>query len=149
MERKSRTLQATLRTLLQESKFPKKFWAEAVSTSCYVLNRVLIRPIILKIPYELLNNKIPNRSYFKIFGSKCFILNTSDIFGKFDAKSYEGIFIGYSQNSKAYHIFNIRKSCVEEYVHITFNETNNDFPKESEDDVGNLETVRVSANRNE
>lgn len=108
VERKNRTLQETARTLIQESKLPKKFWTEAVNTACYVLNRVLIRLIILKTPYELLNNRLPNISYFKVFGSKCFILNTNGNLGKFDARSYEGILIGYSQNSRAYRIYNVQ-----------------------------------------
>src|SRR3954465_14618795 len=40
VERKNRTLQETARTMLIDSKLPKIFWAEAVNTSCYILNRV-------------------------------------------------------------------------------------------------------------
>ena len=66
------------RTMLNENNLPKYFWVEAVNTSCYVLNRVLLRPILKKTPYELWKNKKPNISYFKVFGCKCFILNTKD-----------------------------------------------------------------------
>ena len=64
-----------------------------VSISCYVLNRILLRPILKKTPYELWKNKKLNISYFKVFGFKCFILNTKDNLGKFDAKSDVGIFL--------------------------------------------------------
>ena len=64
------------RTMLNENNFPKYFWAEAINTSCYVLNRILLRHILKKTPYELWKNKKPNISYFKVFGCKCFILNT-------------------------------------------------------------------------
>ena len=123
VERKNRTLQETARTLLHESNLPRKFWAEAVNTSCYVLNRVLIRPILLKTPYELLKNKTPNISYFRVFGSKCFILDTQNTRGKFDAKSTEGIFLGYSTTSKAYRVYNSIKHKVEESINIAFNES--------------------------
>ena len=41
-----------VRTMLNENNLPKYFWAEAVNTFCYVLNRVLLRPILNKTPYE-------------------------------------------------------------------------------------------------
>ena len=53
VERKNRSLEELVRTMLSESSLPKYFWADAVSTSCYVMNRVLIRPIFKKTPYEL------------------------------------------------------------------------------------------------
>ena len=64
------------RTILHENNLPNYFWVEAVNTSCYILNRVLIRSSLDKTPYELWKNKKHNISYFKVFGSKCFILNT-------------------------------------------------------------------------
>ena len=53
VERKNRTLQEMARTMLNENNLPKYFWAEAVNTSSYVLNRILLRPILKKTPYEL------------------------------------------------------------------------------------------------
>ena len=88
-------------TILHENNLPNYFWAEAVNTSCYILNRVLIRSSLDKTLYELWKNKKPNISYFKVFGSKCFILNTKDNLGNFDAKSNVGIFLGYSSSSKS------------------------------------------------
>ena len=82
--------------MLCENNLPKYFWAEAVNTAYYILNRALIRLILRKTPYELSKGRKPNISYFHIFGCKCFILNNRDNRGKFDAKSDEGIFLGYS-----------------------------------------------------
>ena len=104
VERKNRTLQEMARTLLSESDLPKYFWAEAVNTSCYVMNRVLLRPILNKTPYELIFNKKPIVSYFKVFGCKCFILNIKENLGKFDKKNDKGIFLGYSTNKNAYRV---------------------------------------------
>ena len=67
-----------VKTMLNENNLPKYFWAEAVNTSCYALNRILLRPILKKTPYELWKNKKPNFSYFKVFACKCFILNAKD-----------------------------------------------------------------------
>nr|GEZ34852.1 retrovirus-related Pol polyprotein from transposon TNT 1-94 [Tanacetum cinerariifolium] len=50
------------------------------------------------------------------------ILNTIDHLGKFDGKTDEGFFAGYSLNSKAFRVFNSRTSIVEETLHIRFSE---------------------------
>jgi hypothetical protein len=124
VERKNRTLQEMARTMLNENNLPKYLWAEAVNTACYIMNRVLVSRKNTKTPYELWKNRVPNISYFKVFGCKCFILNTKENLGKFDSKSDVGIFLGYSPTSKAYRVFNKRTLVVEESMHITFDETN-------------------------
>ncbi|GJW45099.1 retrovirus-related pol polyprotein from transposon TNT 1-94 [Tanacetum coccineum] len=111
------------RTMLNEQSLPQKFWCNAVDTSTYILNRILIRAILGKTPYELLRGRKPTLDYFRVFGSKCFILNTKDYLTKFDPKSYEGVFLGYSQNSKAYIILNKHTRKVEESLNVTFDET--------------------------
>ena len=108
------------RTMLNENNLPKYFLAEAINTSCYVLNRVLLRSILKKTPYKLWRNKKPNINYFKVFGCKCFILNTKDKLGKFDAKSDVGIFLCYSTSSNALRVFNKRTIVVEESIHVSF-----------------------------
>ncbi|XP_042983299.1 uncharacterized protein LOC122312702, partial [Carya illinoinensis] len=122
VERKNRSLQEMARTMLNENNLPSYFWAEAVSTACYVINRVMLRSKLDKTPYELWNEKKPNIGYFHVFGCKCFILNDRDNLGKFDAKSDEGIFLGYSTNSKAYRVFNKKTLTVQESMHVVFDE---------------------------
>ena len=94
VERKNRSIQEIARTMLNENALPKYVWAEAVNTACYVLNRVLVRPHLNKTPYELWKDRKPNIGYFKVFGCKCFILNTKDSLSKFDSKSNVDIFLG-------------------------------------------------------
>ena len=50
VERINRNLQEMARTVLNKNNLPKYFWAETVNTSCYVLNRILLRPILKKTP---------------------------------------------------------------------------------------------------
>ncbi|GJZ37217.1 retrovirus-related pol polyprotein from transposon TNT 1-94 [Tanacetum coccineum] len=57
VERKNRTLQEMSRTMLNEQSLPQKFWCNAVDTSTYILNRILIRAILGKTPYELLRDE--------------------------------------------------------------------------------------------
>ncbi|GJT21457.1 putative ribonuclease H-like domain-containing protein [Tanacetum coccineum] len=101
-ERKNRTLIEAARTMLADSFLPNTFWAEAVSTACYVLNRVLVTKPQNKTPYELITGKIPIISYIRPFGCHVTILNTIDHLGKFEEKSDEGFLVGYSLNSKAF-----------------------------------------------
>ena len=75
VERKNRSLEELARTMLNEYYVPKYFWADAVSTACYVLNRMLIRPILKVTPYELFKGRKLNVAHLKIFGCKCFVLN--------------------------------------------------------------------------
>ncbi|GJX04721.1 putative ribonuclease H-like domain-containing protein [Tanacetum coccineum] len=58
-ERKSRTLIEVARTMLAYLFLPNTFWAEAVNTACYVLNRVLVTKPHNKTPYELITGKGP------------------------------------------------------------------------------------------
>ena len=107
--------------MLIENGLAKHYWAKAVNTTNYVLNRCLIWPILKKYPYELLNRRTPKIAYLRSFGCKCFIHNNGKgNLGKFDAKSDEGIFPGYSLNSKTYRVLNKCTSMVEESIHIVF-----------------------------
>lgn len=69
---KSITLEELTRTMTNETSQPKYFWVDAISTTCYVLNRILIRPMLNKTPYELLKGRKPNLSHLHVFGCKCF-----------------------------------------------------------------------------
>ncbi|GKB24905.1 putative ribonuclease H-like domain-containing protein [Tanacetum coccineum] len=119
-ERKNRTLIEAARTILEDLLLPTTFWAEAVSTACYVQNRVLVTKPHNKTPYELLHGRPPSISFMRPFGCPVTILNTLDPLGKFDGKVDEGFFVGYSINSKAFRVFNTRTRKVEENLHITF-----------------------------
>ncbi|GJZ26154.1 ribonuclease H-like domain-containing protein [Tanacetum coccineum] len=81
-KRKNRTLIEVARTMLVESKLPTTFWAEAVNTACYVLNRVLIIKPHNKTPYELIRGRPPLIDFMKPFGCPITILNTRDHLGK-------------------------------------------------------------------
>nr|GEX30500.1 ribonuclease H-like domain-containing protein [Tanacetum cinerariifolium] len=54
------------------------------------------------------------------FGCHVTILNTLDHLGKFDGKSDDGFFVGYSLNSKAFRVYNLRTRKVEENLDIRF-----------------------------
>ncbi|GKE27174.1 retrovirus-related pol polyprotein from transposon TNT 1-94 [Tanacetum coccineum] len=96
-----------------------------------------------KTPYEIFRGRKPSLEYFKVFGSKCFILNTKDYLTKFDPKSYESVFLGYSQNSKAYIILNKHTMKVKESLNVTFDESPppTKLSPLVDDDVGEEEAI--------
>jgi reverse gyrase len=59
VERKNRTLLDMARTMLDEYKTSDRFWAEAVNTACYAINRLYLHRILKKTSYELLTGKSP------------------------------------------------------------------------------------------
>ncbi|GKD93383.1 putative ribonuclease H-like domain-containing protein, partial [Tanacetum coccineum] len=65
-------------------------------------------------------NRILIEAARTIIGCHVTILNTLDYLGKFNEKSDEGFFVGYSLNSKAFRVYNIRTRKVEENLHIRF-----------------------------
>nr|GEV00165.1 hypothetical protein [Tanacetum cinerariifolium] len=119
-ERRNRKLIEVARTMLTDSKLPTIFWAEAIFTACYVQNRVLIVKPYNKTPYELFRGFKPALSFMRPFGCHVTILNTFDNLGKFDGKSNEGFFVGYSLSSKSFRVYNTRTKKVEENLHIEF-----------------------------
>ena len=105
VERKNRTLVEMARTMLSKNGLPRYFWAEAVNTSCYIINRAMVRPLSRKTPYELFKGKRPSITHFKVFGTKCFVhMNDKRDIDKFEAKSEPEIFFGYSATSRTYRI---------------------------------------------
>ncbi|GKE92767.1 putative ribonuclease H-like domain-containing protein, partial [Tanacetum coccineum] len=71
-------------------------------------------------PSELFRGLKPALNFMRAFGSHVTILNTLDNLGKFDGKSDEGLFVGYSLSSKAFRVYNTRTRRVEENLHIGF-----------------------------
>jgi hypothetical protein len=124
VERKNRTLLDMARTMLDEYKTPDRFWAEAINTACYSINRLYLHRILKKTSYELLTDKKPNVSYFRVFGSKCFILVKRGRKSKFAPKVVEGFLLGYDSNTRAYRVFNKSTGLVEVSCDIVFDENN-------------------------
>ncbi|GKC59952.1 hypothetical protein Tco_1087550, partial [Tanacetum coccineum] len=71
-------------------------------------------------PYELLTGTVPSISYLKPFGCHVTILNTIDHLGKFDGKSDEGLLVRYSNQGKAFRVYNLASKRVEETMNIKF-----------------------------
>ncbi|GJT02935.1 retrovirus-related pol polyprotein from transposon TNT 1-94 [Tanacetum coccineum] len=122
VERLNRTLIEAAHTMLIFSKAPLFLWAEAINTACYTQNRSLIRLRYNKTPYELMQDKKTDLSFFHVFGALCYPTNDNDDLGKLDAKADIGIFVGYAPAKKAFRIYNKRTQKIIEIIHVTFDE---------------------------
>nr|GEX76021.1 hypothetical protein [Tanacetum cinerariifolium] len=96
--------------------------AEAVATACFTQNRSIIRLRHGKTPYELLHSKLPDLSFFHVFGALCYPTNDSENLGKLQPKADIGIFIGYALTKKAFRIYNRRTRRIVETIHVDFDE---------------------------
>ncbi|GJX75466.1 retrovirus-related pol polyprotein from transposon TNT 1-94 [Tanacetum coccineum] len=82
VERRNRTLIEAADTMLIYAKGLLFLWAEAVATACYTQNRSIILLHHDKTPYELLHDKLPDLSFFHVFGALCYPTNNSENLGK-------------------------------------------------------------------
>jgi hypothetical protein len=123
VERKNRTLCELARMMLDEYRTPRRFWVEAVSTACYVSNRIYLRVHKKKTRYELMHDRTPKVSHFHVFGCKCFILKKGNKLDKFEARSVDGIFFGYAAHSRAFCVLNLETNQIVETCEVTFDET--------------------------
>lgn len=105
-ERENRTLIEAARTMLQAKEMKNEFWAEAVNTAVYVLNRTGKSSVIGKTPYELWFGSKPKVDHLRLFGSRAYIHVPKQNRRKLDAKSVECVFVGYDENVKGYRMWN-------------------------------------------
>nr|GFA50738.1 retrovirus-related Pol polyprotein from transposon TNT 1-94 [Tanacetum cinerariifolium] len=122
VERRNHTLIEAARTMLIYAQAPLFLWAEAVATACFTQNCFIIRLRHGKTPYELLHSKLPDLSFFHVFGALCYPTNDSENLGKLQPKADIGIFIGYASIKKAFRIYNRRTRRIVETIHIDFDE---------------------------
>ncbi|GKB03342.1 copia protein [Tanacetum coccineum] len=122
VERRNRTLVEAARTMLIFSRLPEFLWAEAVATACFTQNRSIIHTRHNKTPYELLRGRKPNVEYFHVFGSLCYPTNDRDDLGKMKPKADIGVFIGYSETSRGFRIYNRRTKKIMETINVKFDE---------------------------
>nr|GEU92564.1 hypothetical protein [Tanacetum cinerariifolium] len=101
---------------------PQQNGAEAVATACFTQNLSIIRLRHGKTPYKLLHNKLPDLSFFYVFGALCYPTNDNENLGKLQPKADIGIFIGYAPTKKAFQISNRRTRRIVETIYLDFDE---------------------------
>jgi hypothetical protein len=108
--------------MLDEHRTPRRFWADAISTACYISNRIFLRSILHLTPFELLFGRKPSVSHFRPFGCKCFVLRRGNL-DKFESRSFNGILFGYTPHGRSYRVYNVETNTNVESCDVTFDET--------------------------
>ncbi|PKA48313.1 Retrovirus-related Pol polyprotein from transposon TNT 1-94 [Apostasia shenzhenica] len=105
-ERKNRTIVEMARSMLKAKNLPISFWAEAVATTVHLLNISPTKAVWNSTPYEAWYGVKPNVSNLRVFGCIVYAHVNTEVRQKFDSKSTKCIFIGYSQETKGYRVYN-------------------------------------------
>jgi hypothetical protein len=122
MESKNCTLVEMARTMFDKYRTPRRFWADAINTACYISNRIFLRLILHLTPFELRFGRRPSIYHLRPFRCKCFILKRGK-FDKFESRSSDGILLGYTPHGRSYRVFNLKTNTIIESYDVTFNET--------------------------
>jgi hypothetical protein len=122
VERKNRTLIEMSKMMLDEHKTPRRFWADAISTACYISNLIFLHSILNLTPSELCFGCEPSVSHLRPFGCKCFILKRDNL-DKIESRSSNGILLGYTPHGRSYRVFNLETNIIVESCNVTFDET--------------------------
>jgi hypothetical protein len=100
---------------------PAVFWGEAMVTAVYILNRSPTKALNDRTPYEAWHGRKPVVSHLRVFGCLTFTKELGHI-GKLDDRSTPGVFIGYAEDSKTYHIFDPETQRVHTTRNVVFDE---------------------------
>jgi hypothetical protein len=137
VEQKSRTLVEMARMMLDEHRTPRCFWADAISTACYISNRIFLCSILHLTPFELRFGRKGFVCHLRPFGCKCIILKCGNL-AKFESRSSDDILLSYTPHGRSYRVFNLTTNTVVESCDVTFNETA-PFPRDVSECAGDKE----------
>ncbi|KAL5569040.1 hypothetical protein UlMin_025615 [Ulmus minor] len=107
-KRKNKNVMETARAMLMEKGLPKTFWAEAVYTIVYLLNRCPTNAVKDMTAVEAWSGRKPSAKHLKVFGCICYAHIPQEKRSKLDEKTKKGIFLGYSTKSKGYRVYSLR-----------------------------------------
>jgi hypothetical protein len=110
------------RTMLDEHRTPRRFWADAISIACYISNQIFLRSILNLTLFELRFGCKTFVSHLRPFCCKFFILKCGNL-DKFESRSSDGILVGYTPHDRSYRVFNLETNTVVESYDVTFIKT--------------------------
>ena len=101
-ERMNRTLNERARSMRLHVGLPKTFWADAVSTAAYLINRGPSVPMEFRLLEEVWRCKEVKFSHLKVFCCVSYVHIDSHARSKLDAKSKVCFFISYGDEKFSY-----------------------------------------------
>lgn len=121
VERANRVLLDRARTMLNDSKLPPKFWAEAVATACHVSN-LTPRKEKTNTPFELFFGRKPSLEHLRVFGCVAFFYVPKQQRDKLEPRGKIGIMVGYARSRSGYRIYDIKNKKIIEERTVKFHE---------------------------
>lgn len=118
-ERINRTLLDLVRAMLKNAELPERFWAEAIVTACYIKNRV-IHSFVNDIPESIWTGNKPSVKHLKVYGCLAYAHITKQGRHKLDSRGKECIFVGYSNQTKGYRLWDPIKRDIIQTKHVEF-----------------------------
>jgi transposase InsO family protein len=94
-ERKNRHIAEIACAMLNEKNLPNYFWAEAVATAIYIMNRTPTLAVHGMTPEEKFTGKKTDVSHLIMFGCIAYVHVPEEKRSKLDPKAEKCIFIGY------------------------------------------------------
>jgi hypothetical protein len=125
-ERMIRTTNDVVRSLLFQASLPAPYWAEALGTATYLLNRLLTKAVAHPTPYFALFGVHPSYDHLRVFGCTCCPNLASTAPHKLSPRSTRCVFLGYSPDHKGYRCLDLASHRVLISRHVVFDES--DFP---------------------
>ncbi|KAJ9543556.1 hypothetical protein OSB04_023263 [Centaurea solstitialis] len=125
-ERKIRTINNIIRTLLAHASLPTSFWHHALQMATYLLNILPNKKLAFQTPTKILYQKDPSYSHLRVFGCLCYPLLPSTSRNKLQAHSTPCVFLGYPSHHRGYKCYDLSSRKILVSRHVIFDE--NTFP---------------------
>ncbi|GJX37369.1 retrovirus-related pol polyprotein from transposon TNT 1-94 [Tanacetum coccineum] len=111
VERKHRHLLDTARAIRLYGNLPLKFWGECILIATYLINKMPVKLLDWKSPFEKLYGKPPTYDYLRVIGCLCYAADIRPHKDKFDNRGIKSVLIGYPVNQKGYKLYNWETKC--------------------------------------
>ncbi|KAL4575763.1 hypothetical protein LXL04_011848 [Taraxacum kok-saghyz] len=105
-KRANRTIIEKARSMLRNKNLDNTYWGEAVACACYLINRTSTKSLDNKTLQEAWSGYKPTVKHLRVFGCIAYSHIPEQRMSKLDDKSEKCIFLGYSEKSKVYKLYN-------------------------------------------
>ncbi|KAJ9536396.1 hypothetical protein OSB04_un000431 [Centaurea solstitialis] len=128
-ERKIRSINNIVRTLLAHASIPPSFWPHALQHATYLLNILPNKQLQYCSPLKRLYQKTPTYSDLKVFGCLCYPLFPSSTLNKLQARSTPCVFLGHPSSQWGYKCFDLSARKIIISRHVMFDESTFPFAR--------------------